>query len=270
MRSAPTTTWGSRDARTWFADERHAEVLRLLAADRRVESASLAVRFGISAESVRKDLALLEERGLLRRVHGGAVPREPSRAEPHVADRDVHLAEKSAIARRALRFVPDGGSLLLDAGSTTLRLAEMLPADRDLVVYTNSWPVGAALHERGIEVVALGGRIRPPTMAAVGALTGQALAAINVDVAFLGTNALSFDRGLTTPDADEADVKQPDARRGAAAGVPGRLEQVRPREPCPPRHSGRRRRADHRRRVLRRDHRKRLRAAGITVEVADR
>jgi DeoR family fructose operon transcriptional repressor len=194
--------------RTWFADERHAEVLRLLATERRVESASLAARFDISAESVRKDLALLEVRGLLRRVHGGAVPREPSRAEPNVADRGERLAQKSAIARSALGFVPDGGSLLLDAGSTTLRLAEMLPAESGLVVYTNSWPVGAALQDRCIEVVLLGGRIRPVTMAAVGALTAQALASINVDVAFLGTNGLSFDRGLTTPDADEADVKR--------------------------------------------------------------
>jgi DeoR family fructose operon transcriptional repressor len=194
--------------RTWFADERHAEVLRLLAAERRVESARLAALFDISAESVRKDLALLEGRGLLRRVHGGAVPREPRRAEPPVADRAERLAEKSAIAKAALRFVPDGGSLLLDAGSTTLKLAEMLPADHGLVVYTNSWPVGAALHDRGVAVVLLGGRIRPVTMAAVGPLTAQALASINVDVAFLGTNGLSFDRGLTTPDADEADVKR--------------------------------------------------------------
>jgi len=194
-------------SRTWFADERHTEVLRLLAEDGRVESAVLASRFEVSAESVRKDLALLEERGLLRRVHGGAVPCEPSRAEPPVDDRDVRLAEKSSIARWALRFVPDGGSLLLDAGSTTLRLAQMLPTDRGVVVYTNSWPVGTALQARGVEVVALGGRIRPATMAAVGSLTGQALAAVNVDVAFLGTNALSFDRGLTTPDPDEAAVK---------------------------------------------------------------
>jgi DeoR family fructose operon transcriptional repressor len=255
--------------RTWFADERHAEVLRLLAADRRVESGRLAELFGISAESVRKDLALLEEQGLLRRVHGGAVPREPRRDEPHVADRDVHIAEKSAIARRALRFVPDGASLLLDAGSTTLRLAEMLPTDRELVVYTNSWPVGAALHERGIAVVALGGRIRPATMAAVGSLTGQALAAINVDVAFLGTNALSFDRGLTTPDADEADVKH--QMLAAARQRVFLVDSSKFGTESLARHAEL---ADVD--VLITDagasaeNRKRLRAAGITVEVADR
>lgn len=256
-------------SRTWFADERHAEVLRLLAADRRVESARLAQQFDVSAESVRKDLALLEERGLLRRVHGGAVPCEPSRAEPHVADRDVRLAQKSSIARRALRFVPDGGSLLLDAGSTTLRLAEMLPADRGLVVYTNSWPVGAALHGRGIDVVALGGRIRPATMASVGLLTSQALAGVNVDVAFLGTNALSFARGLTTPDADEADVKH--QMLAAARQRVFLVDSSKFGHESHARHAtlddvdvlitdAEATAADH----------KRLRAAGVTVEVADR
>jgi DeoR family fructose operon transcriptional repressor len=193
--------------RTWFADERQAEVLRLLGVEQRVESARLAELFGVSAESVRKDLAQLEARGLLRRVHGGAVPGRPRRDEPDVATRTERAEQKLAIARHALRFVPDGGTILLDAGTTTLRLAELLPADRELVAYTNAVPVLSALLQRGIAAVSLGGRVRPPTMAAVGPLTMDALAGINVDVAFLGTNGLSFDRGLTTPDADEAAVK---------------------------------------------------------------
>jgi DeoR family fructose operon transcriptional repressor len=194
--------------RTWFADERQAEVLRLLGADGRVESAHLAQLFGVSAESIRKDLARLEARGLLRRVHGGAVPGRSRREEPNVARRTEQAAQKSAIARHALRFVPDGGSLLLDAGTTTLRLAELLPADSELVVYTNAIPVLSTLVRRGIAAVGLGGRVRTETMAAVGPLAISALATINVDVAFLGTNALSFRRGLTTPDADEAEVKR--------------------------------------------------------------
>jgi DeoR/GlpR family transcriptional regulator of sugar metabolism len=71
--------------RTWFADERHAEVVRLPATERRVESVRLARYFGVNAESIRKDLAQLEARGLLRRVHGGAVPGQRRREEPNVA-----------------------------------------------------------------------------------------------------------------------------------------------------------------------------------------
>jgi DeoR family transcriptional regulator, fructose operon transcriptional repressor len=193
--------------RTWFADERHAEVLHLLATEHRVESAWLARYFGVSAESIRKDLAQLEARGLLRRVHGGAIPGSGLREEPNVTTRTEHAEQKLAIARHALRFVPDGGTLLLDAGTTTLRLAELLPTDRDLMVYTNAVPVLSTLLQRGVAAVGIGGRVRPETWATVGLLTVEALASINVDVAFLGTNALSFHRGLTTPDADEALVK---------------------------------------------------------------
>ena len=144
---------------------------------------------------------------MLRRVHGGAVPVQRLREEPSVATRTEQAEQKFAIARHAVRLVPRGGTVLLDAGTTTLRLAELLPTDLDLVVYTNSIPVLTTLLQRGIAVVGLGGRVRPETMAAVGPLTVGTLAGINVDVAFLGTNALSFHRGLTTPDADEALVK---------------------------------------------------------------
>jgi DeoR family fructose operon transcriptional repressor len=194
--------------RTWFADERQTEVLRLLQTEHRVESARLAELFGVSAESVRKDLAQLEARQLLRRVHGGAIPCQRQQDEPNVASRTERAEQKLAIARHALHFVPDGGTVLLDAGTTTARLAELLPTTRELVVYTNSVPVLATLLRRGIAAVSLGGRVRPQTMAAVGPLTIDALARINVDVAFLGTNALSFSRGLTTPDVEEARVKQ--------------------------------------------------------------
>ncbi|OBF36834.1 DeoR family transcriptional regulator [Mycobacterium sp. ACS1612] len=179
----------------------------MLAAERRVESSDLARRFNVSAESIRKDLALLEARGLLRRVHGGAVAHRRHSEEPAVGTRTQNAEQKSAIAKHALRLVPHGGSLLLDAGSTTLRLAESLPGDRDLVVYTNALPLASVLLRRGFAVAILGGRLRPETGAAVGPLTVAALGDINVDVAFLGTNALSLERGLTTPDADEALIK---------------------------------------------------------------
>ena len=84
--------------RTWFADERHAEVLRLLAAEHRVESGWLAGYFGVSAESIRKDLTQLEARGLLRRVHGGAVPGQRLREESNVTMRTEHAEQKLAIA----------------------------------------------------------------------------------------------------------------------------------------------------------------------------
>ena len=125
-----------------FPAQRHDYVLRQLAEHGRVEAARLADELGVSTESIRKDLTVLEDRGLLRRVHGGAIPVRNLSAEPAVEERTSFLDEKAAIARTALSHLPPaGGSIILDAGSTTARLADLIPADRELLVYTNALAV---------------------------------------------------------------------------------------------------------------------------------
>jgi DeoR family transcriptional regulator, fructose operon transcriptional repressor len=192
--------------RARFAEERRQFVLRELAVRGRVEAAALASALDVSMESVRKDLAQLEEHGQLRRVHGGAIPLRDLTFEQDVAQRADNAAQKDAIARAALAHVPAGGSLLLDAGSTTARLAVLLPSD--LYVCTNALTIAAQLAARAdLTVRCLGGTVRRATLAGVGQVTLDALAAVNVDVAFLGTNGISHERGLTTPDEQEALVK---------------------------------------------------------------
>ena len=200
---------GNRDRpHALFAPERLEFVLRQLAARGRIDAARVATELGVSNESIRKDLALLERRGLLRRVHGGAIPLHELRAEPPMEARTSLSAEKDVIARAALAHVPTGGSVLLDAGSTTARLAELLPADQALFVCTNSLPVASILTTRTAATVRLlGGTVRRPSLAGVGQVTLDGLAMINVDVAFLGTNGVSLQRGLTTPDEQEGIVK---------------------------------------------------------------
>ncbi len=148
--------------RTWFADERHAEVLRLLATDRPRRECLAGTAFrGQRGEHPQGP----RPAGGARSAASGARRRDRQAAacgrRPNVATRTEQAEQKLAIARHALRFVPDGGTLLLDAGTTTLRLAELLPTDRDLVVYTNAVPVLSTLLQRGIAVVGLGGRLRP-------------------------------------------------------------------------------------------------------------
>jgi DeoR family fructose operon transcriptional repressor len=142
-------------------------------------------------------------------VHGGAVPVGQLSYEPAVSTRTYYAEEKTRIAAAALAHLPSGGAILIDAGSTTARLAELFPADRELTVYTNTLPIALTLIDRPLlTVVTLGGRVRPLTRAEVGDWAARALAEINVDVAFLGANAISVDRGLTTPDPAEAAVKR--------------------------------------------------------------
>jgi DeoR family fructose operon transcriptional repressor len=198
----------SAEPRARFAPERHRFVLQRLAAAGRVEAAQLADELGVSNESIRKDLVWLEDRGMLRRVHGGAIPVAELAFEPHVQERISFADEKDAIVRAALRHIPAGASLLLDAGSTIARLASALPPGGDHVVCTNSLPIATLLAGRPpITVRCLGGTIRRPSLAGVGQVPLDALAAVNVDIAFLGTNGISRTRGLTTPDEQEALVK---------------------------------------------------------------
>jgi DeoR family fructose operon transcriptional repressor len=203
------------DPRIRFPQQRQEYVLAQLSAHGRVEAARLAEELGVSSESIRKDLGILEERGLLRRVHGGAIPVRKLTFEPAVHERTEFGPEKEAIAKAALAHVPPGGTILIDAGSTTARLAELLP-DAPLAVYTNALPVASTLAAKpSIAVRTLGGTIRRPTLATVGQDALDQLASINVDVGFLGTNGISFSRGLTTPDDSEAAVKS--AMVGAAS-----------------------------------------------------
>ncbi len=194
---------------TPYADQRKNHILGRLRSSGRVDAVEVAEYLGVTGETIRKDLIALERQGLLRRVHGGALPVQSLAFEPAVETRTQQASEKARIAAAALAHLPEKGSVLIDAGSTTAKLAELFPGDRDLTVYTNSLPLAMSLLTRPrLTVFTLGGRLRSITFAEVGDWAARALAEINVDVAFLGTNGISIDRGLTTPDPAEAAVKR--------------------------------------------------------------
>ena len=193
-----------------YAEERQQHILETARTDGRVEVTALAEQLDVTPETVRRDLTALERRGLLRRVHGGAIPVERLGFEPAVATREERLVtEKERIAKAALAELPDEGTILIDAGTTTGRLAELLPRDRELTVVTNSLTVaGQVATQANLSLYLLGGRVRGRTLACVGEWAERALADVFVDVAFVGTNGLSRERGLTTPDQSEAAVKR--------------------------------------------------------------
>lgn len=193
-----------------YAQERQQAILERVRASGRGDVATLAEEFDVTAETIRRDLAVLERHRLVRRTHGGALPVERLGFEPAVAAREgLLIDEKERIAKAALDEVPEEGALILDAGTTTVRLAELLPTDRELTVVTNALPVATVLAARpNITLHVIGGRIRGRTLAAVDDWAERALADLFVDVAFVGTNGLSVARGLTTPDRREAAVKR--------------------------------------------------------------
>ena len=193
-----------------YAAERQQRIVTVARAAGRVEVLALADELDVSPETIRRDLTNLERSGALRRVHGGAIPVERVGFEPSVATRaERFVAEKERIAKASLALVPDEGTILLDSGTTTLALAKLLPTDRELTVVTTSLPVVIALSPlKSVSLYVLGGRFRSRTQAAVGDWVATALADVTVDVAFLGANGLSLQRGLTTPDPSEALAKR--------------------------------------------------------------
>lgn len=206
-----------------YAEERQQAITRLVRARGRVAVTDLATEFTVTTETVRRDLSLLERAGLVRRVHGGAVPAGSLDViESAISERDeANPREKEQIARAALALLPpDDGTILLDAGTTTARLADLLPRDRRLVVITHAVPIAARLAGLPhIDLRLLPGRVRPTTQAAVGADMVAALDLLRADVAFLGTNAVSLDHGCSTPDNEEAAAKRAMVRAAKRVAV---------------------------------------------------
>ena len=144
-----------------FSSQRRQAIVRTLRSSGRVDVGEIAAELGVTNETVRKDIIQLERQGLLRRVHGGAVPIEHLSFEPDVSARTEFADAKQRIAMAAFRHLPAEGSVLLDAGSTTSRLADIFPTDRSLLVFTNTLPIALILLGRpNLTVHTIGGRLR--------------------------------------------------------------------------------------------------------------
>ena len=193
-----------------FSDERQEAILAEISREGRASVAALAERFAVVGETIRRDLAELERRGVIRRVHGGAIPAEKVTFEPSIEDRASRMtAEKERIAAAALTELPAEGSIFIEAGSTPSYLANALPSDRALTVVTNGGYIANALARHdNLTVLSVGGRVRPRSLACVDDWALDVLSGLHVDVAFLGTNGISAGAGLTTPDLAEAAVKR--------------------------------------------------------------
>lgn len=193
-----------------FQSERQREIVMLAMEHDRVEVGGLAERFGVTTETIRRDLSDLQKERVLRRVHGGAVRWETTGFEPLLSVRDdQHDAEKRRMAIAAVDELPDTGSIIIDSGSTLNRFAEAIPATTTLRVVTNSLLTAQTVtNQTECDVVLLGGKVRKNTMAVVDASAVAAIEPLNVDTLFISSDGLSAEAGLTTPYREEAALKQ--------------------------------------------------------------
>lgn len=195
---------------TLISAARQAEVLQWVQTHRVVQVNELARSLGVSSSTIRRDLSRMEEEGLLRRVHGGAVPLERMNHEPMVDARDmVNAEEKLRIATAAVADIPEHGSVIIDSGSTGQHLAQVFPVERDVHVVTNSLPTALTLSRRGLrELTVLGGAVRTKRLAMVDDTTSAELQHMAIDVLFVSCDGLSFQHGLTTPYREERSIKR--------------------------------------------------------------
>ena len=172
---------------------------------------TLASTLAVSDANVRRDLQALENRGLLRRIHGGATlePEAGSRRELLFAEKeDQNTVAKQAIAEAAFNLIRDGDSIYLDGGSTVLRLARLLDQRSRLTIVTNSLAAVAQLLDTDHRLIVIGGEFRAISRTLVGPLTSDLIGAMHVDLAFLGTIGFCPEHGMTTTDPNEAFTKQ--------------------------------------------------------------
>lgn len=192
-----------------FAEERHAKIAELLNEKNSIKVNELADIFNVSESTIRRDLQDMEERGLLKRTHGGAVGAQKTNFEPTFKEKkDEQFNEKTDIAKLAASMIEDGDTIILDSGTTTMEIARLITA-KNITVITNSIDVASELSEKEqIELIVTGGTLRTTTRAMVGNITEAALKNFRVDKAFIGVNGISLEEGLTTPNFIEAQTKK--------------------------------------------------------------
>jgi DeoR family fructose operon transcriptional repressor len=192
-----------------YAIQRQAWLVDRARAHGRVEVASTCAELSVAPETIRRDLNELERQGLVRRVHGGAVPVERLGFEGNIKRRAArNHAEKARIAHAAMRLLRNADSIYLDEGSTVQLFAEALQIDHPLTVVTNSLPAASVLAARPhVTVLLLGGRVRSKTLGTLDHWATRMLGDLVLDLAVMGTNGVSPERGLTCPGPAVAAVK---------------------------------------------------------------
>jgi DeoR/GlpR family transcriptional regulator of sugar metabolism len=188
--------------------ERRTIILEALGRDGRVVASELSARFGVSEDTVRRDLRELAEEGLLMRVYGGAVRKSPvSRA--YSRRKTEFLPAKSAIGEAAVKLIREGQVLFIDGGTTPLEVAIHLPPDLRVTIVTHSLPVASALAEHpNAQVIVLGGSLYRDSLVMVGATTAEAYRQIHADLCVLGIASIHPRIGLGVLNQEEAEVKR--------------------------------------------------------------
>ena len=188
-----------------LSEERRQKIRQILMQQKHIVVNDLCNMFGISTVSIRNDLLVLEKRGVLTRVHGGAILNESSVTDLALTEKErIRRKEKEKIAKKAEEMIHTGDAIILDSGSTTTFIARFLKFKKGITVITNAVNIAAELAASNNEIILTGGILREKSFSLVGPLAEDSLCRLTADKLFLGVDGIHFDHGLTTPNQQEA------------------------------------------------------------------
>jgi len=188
--------------------QRRQQILQRLEQEGTISVAALSREWGLSEDTLRRDLRDLAEEGLIQRVHGGALPRSPALGA-YPLRQALSPEIKSRLGRAAAALIRPGQVVGMDGGTSTLCLVQALPPELAFTLVTHSPLIAAALETRPlVETILLGGRLFRHSMVAVGSETAEALQRLRLDLWFLGATGLHPEVGVTTGDWEEAAIKR--------------------------------------------------------------
>nr|WP_137791329.1 DeoR/GlpR family DNA-binding transcription regulator [Bacillus sp. E(2018)] len=189
--------------------ERREHILQQLNENGKIEIEDLVNELNVSAMTIRRDLAFLEETDQIIRTHGGAILNKPLVVESSFRTKEGKFNDrKRAIAERAVQFIQDHSTILLDSGTTTLEIAKLLKEKTTITVVTNDIKIAAELLDTDVKVIVTGGELQNTIGTLFGPLTEQMLRGIHVDLFFLGAHAIHSRAGVTAPTFEKAAIKK--------------------------------------------------------------
>lgn len=190
--------------------QRREKILDLIREDGHAKVLQLSKIFKVTEVTIRQDLEKLEKDGVIEREHGGAYLKNIGlNVKNIVLQNQEHLSEKAAIARKALEYINDGDTIILDSGSTTTEIAKLITGFKNLTVITNSLNIALTLGvDTDINLVVTGGEFKAPTLSLTGQKAADFFEGLHVDKLFLATAGITLKSGLTYPSISDIVVKR--------------------------------------------------------------
>lgn len=190
--------------------ERRARIIELITKKRMVKVNDLVQQFGVSVETIRRDLEDLENHGYLKRVYGGAVSGGQYGQEPEYEHREIiNLPQKQAIGKKAAEFINDGDTLFVDVGTTVIEVIRALQHKKDLIIITNATLIAQEMiKNESCRVILLGGELRKGELSVSGFLSEKSINYFNANKLLLGVGGITVQNGVTEYHIEESNIKR--------------------------------------------------------------